>query len=180
MVPILLMCASPALSHEPPSGDGQTDPCRSYEQDLGEDLRLLAIGSSTAAVTAATTAAVVPKFARGQAVTLTLAPQSAVRFLQAPERPMIDDGSYGGFAAVDLASPGRYRISVSAHAWVDLLDEAGGAVTSAVFAGRTECQSLKKLVEFVVDRPGTYTVQLSGSTAPAVQVLVRVVTAADK
>lgn len=146
LLPVLLLSAGPVLSHDPPSGDVQADPCLAYEQDVAEDLRLLGMGSTTATVAAASTAAAVPKLAPGQATMLALAPQSAVRWLQPPERPMIDDGSYGGLAAVALARPGRYRLSLSAHAWVDLLDESGGTVTSAAFAGRSECRSLNKLV----------------------------------
>lgn len=155
----------------PPMAGAAVDPCLSYDQDVREDLRLLAL--DPVSVVAARTPSAVPRHRTGSPVTLTLAPQSSMQWLQAPERPMIDDGSYAGLLALDVTAPGRYRVSMSAHAWVDLLDADGNAIVSTDFAGRSECKPLTKLVEFTLEQPGVHTLQVSGSTEPQVRVVMR-------
>lgn len=159
------------LAHDKTPDAATVDPCQSYEQDVREDLRLLARTRSP--VDASRVPAQASRLALAQASDLSLVPQASAVLAVAPERPMMDEGSYAGLVRLVIEAPGRYRVSVGDHFWVDLVDAEGRALESVLFAGRSECKALGKLVEYEVRKPGAYVLQLTGGPAPSTRILVR-------
>lgn len=115
--------------------------------------------------------------AAGAAETLPVGKAARVRLLDAAtvDYPVKDNrpvapGSKGGLLTVRIAEPGRYRVALGAGAWIDLVRDHA-AVRSAAHAHGPQCSPVRKMVDFVL-QPGTYTLQLSGGTAPTLDVMV--------
>lgn len=168
---LLFASTSAVLAHDKAPDATRVDPCQSYEQDVREDLRLLAVAPSP--IDASRSPANAARLALAQAGDLRLAPQASAVLAVTPERPMMDEGSYAGVVTLQIEAPGRYRVSVGTHFWVDLIDADGAVLDSVLFAGRSECKPLAKLVEYDVRKPGTYTLQLTGGPTPSARVVVR-------
>jgi hypothetical protein len=103
----------------------------------------------------------------GRAVTLTLGPVAAAGFLAAPAKPV----AMGAAVAVVVPRAGRWRVSLDAGVWIDLVGADRRAVTSIAHAHGAACSGVRKTVDFDL-APGRYFVQLSAATAQEVPVMV--------
>ena len=63
-----------------------------------------------------------------------------------------------------------YRVALGGKAWIDVV-RGGAAVASVAHGHGPACTGVTKMVEFIL-APGTYTVQLSGSEADSLALLV--------
>lgn len=100
---------------------------------------------------------------------VTLAEAAAVHYLLPPEHPGAA-GSRGGVLTFTVTRAGTYRIALGAAAWVDVV-QGGKAVASVAHDHGPACSGIRKLVDFVLT-PGSYALQLSGSSAPTLAMLV--------
>ena len=66
---------------------------------------------------------------------------------------------------------GRYRIALSSHHWIDLLD-GDKAIDSAAHEGKRGCELLDKVVEFDLPADRLLTIQLSGQDTAQVEVVI--------
>lgn len=125
-------------------------------------------------------AAIAPGFAPGQAplagrpaigrpVELALRPAADVPYAPPPARAPAA-GSHGGVFPLTIATPGLYRIALSAKAWVDVVRD-GAAVASAEHAHGVPCSGVAKTVAFRLEA-GRYVLQLSEVAASAITVRV--------
>ena len=105
----------------------------------------------------------------GSAATLTLKPATQVEFKPALARPA-KDGTYGGFFPIDIATAGRYRVAVSAGAWIDLVQK-GDRLKSADHAHGPDCSGIAKILAFDL-QPGRYWLQLSDAKDASINVMV--------
>lgn len=76
----------------------------------------------------------------------------------------------GGTLALAITKPGIYRVALGDAAWIDLVRDGKLAASKAHTHG-PKCSGVRKIVDFVLT-PGNYTVQLSGSAADTVALLV--------
>jgi hypothetical protein len=105
------------------------------------------------------------------ATTLKLQPLSAAGLPKSPERAPKSPSAFAGhFVLAAPAKPGVYRLTMSAGAWVDVLD--GGAYLHPVaFSGARECDGARRSVKF--DLPARpLALQFSGVVADQISVIV--------
>jgi hypothetical protein len=155
----LLVAASPAMAQ----GPAQDPSCATVRVALPPELSGWSQQTPVAAgITAGGGASVVP----GQAVLVSLHPAKHLTLNPAPKSATAN----GGTLTLTLDTPGTYRIALGGKAWVDLVRD-GKALPSAAHGHGPKCTGVRKIVDFALT-PGRYTIQLSGSEADSVALLV--------
>jgi hypothetical protein len=158
----LFLLANCAHSHTPES-------CATYTWDLAKEFSALrAPGKSIVAEGRATTRK--RWLATGKRYDATLRPQTKVAFVTTPARSRDPESSAAGLLFFRSAEAGRYRISLSTHHWIDLVD-GSGPIRSAAHEGRSGCD-LHKVVEFDLPARRAITIQLSGAEPGRVSVVI--------
>lgn len=76
----------------------------------------------------------------------------------------------GGLAMFQVARAGTYRVGLGSAAWIDVV-HAGRTVPSSAHGHGPMCTGIRKIVDFKL-KPGRYVLQISGSAAPNVAVLI--------
>ena len=107
----------------------------------------------------------------GAAYTLTLLPLDEAHLPLPPERkPKMTSSTAGHVAFAAPPAAGAYQIAVSVGAWIDIVQD-GGYVHPTAFSGASDCPGVRKSIRFdLAAKP--FTVQISGTTAPATALLV--------
>lgn len=103
----------------------------------------------------------------GKAALVSLHPAKHLEFT--PPAKVAADAN-GGTLALAVLKPGTYRVALGGAAWIDLIHE-GKPVASKAHGHAARCAGIAKIVDFAL-APGNYTVQLSGSAADTVALLV--------
>jgi hypothetical protein len=107
----------------------------------------------------------------GGGVALALQPHASVTFVLPPERqPKSPDSFSGVISFANVPKAGLYQITLSAEAWIDVIQN-GQALKSTAFSGKRGCADVRKSVRFEL-KPGALTIQLSGAAEKAVKVAV--------
>jgi hypothetical protein len=102
---------------------------------------------------------------------LELQPQGSAAFVLPPERQPKSPDSFGGVISfANVPKAGLYQITLSAEAWIDVIQN-GQALRSAASSGKRGCADVRKSVRFVLE-PGALTIQLSGATEKTVKLAV--------
>jgi len=105
----------------------------------------------------------------GHAVALSLQPTPDVDYALSPERPP-GPASHGGMARVTIERAGTYRVALGSAAWIDVVRD-GKALASVGHGHGPACSDIRKMVDFRLE-PGAYVLQIAGSAAPAINLLV--------
>lgn len=109
-----------------------------------------------------------------QTVILTLQPSADAKLPSPPERAP-KPGTFAGFSTVkNVPASGTYAISLSAAAWVDVLQN-GAFLKPKAFSGVTGCDGIRKVMKFYLVT-GPAIIQLSGVPESAVKIAVMPVT----
>jgi hypothetical protein len=103
----------------------------------------------------------------GKAALVSLHPAKHLEFTL-PAKAAAD--ANGGTLALAVVKAGTYRVALGTGAWIDLVHE-GKPVASKAHGHSAKCSGIAKIVDFALV-PGNYTVQLSGSAADTVALLV--------
>ncbi|GBR00448.1 hypothetical protein [Acetobacter oeni] len=128
------------------------------------------------ALTAATNEAALPKatLSPGQAARIHLANTANVYFAHTPARPDTSTDTSpttGGMIRFTVPAAGTWRVMLGSRAWIDVLSN-GTAIPSTAHHHGPACSGIGKVVEFSLT-PGTlYTLQLSGSSKPEIEVMI--------
>lgn len=104
----------------------------------------------------------------GHGVRATLLPAAGVTLPVPNDRAKA--GSNAGVYGFDVTAAGRYRVTLGAAAWIDVI-AAGKPVTSAAHAHGPACSPIRKMVDFDLV-PGHYLLQLSGSDFAVVPLMI--------
>ncbi|HEU0066622.1 MAG TPA: homogentisate 1,2-dioxygenase [Sphingomonas sp.] len=105
----------------------------------------------------------------GQGVRAALLPGDTVRFPVAPTK-QAKPGTHGGAFAFEVAAAGRYRVSLGAGAWIDVVQ--GTRVMAAVGHGHADgCSPYRKRVDFAL-KPGRYVLEVSGSETAVLAMMI--------
>ncbi len=81
------------------------------------------------------------------------------------------DGTYAGFARFKSApKPGLYTVSLSAGAWVDLIQD-GHALTPGGFSGATNCDGIRKTMKYEI-AAGPFVLEISGAKDDSLSVAI--------
>jgi hypothetical protein len=152
-----LLIAAPALAQEPVG-------CDKFKWPLDHERALLASAVPLAS------GAQMPK-PLDSAVTVTLAPLADAKLPMPPSRAPKNPGSYAGFvSAPAIPQAGTYRVTLSAPAWIDVI-QAGHALQSTAFSGASGCAGIAKSVKFDL-AAAPFSVELSGTAAHALSFVV--------
>lgn len=157
LIAMALAVAAPALAQEPVG-------CDKFKWPLDHERALLASPSQLAS--GATMAQPL-----ATAVEIALAPLAEAQLPVSPSRAPKAADSYAGFINVPSPSkPGTYRVTLSAPAWIDVV-QSGQALKSTAFSGVSGCAGIAKSVKFDL-AAAPFTVELSGTTAHALTFVV--------
>lgn len=84
-----------------------------------------------------------------------------------PERAP-KDGTFAGFLSSRGVTPGLYSVSLSAGAWLDVVQN-GRFLKARSFSGVQGCDGIRKVVKFEFDN-GPFTLQISGVASDSIAV----------
>lgn len=105
-----------------------------------------------------------------KAVTLTLVPPASAKLPSPPERAP-KDGTFAGFASFKPApKAGLYTVSLSAAAWVDVVQD-DEILKPVAFSGATDCDGIRKTMQYDLSG-GPFVVQISGAADRSINVVV--------
>lgn len=150
LVAVVLMVAvtAPAFAAEP-SG------CDKFKWPIERERAALTAPERTALVSGASVATPLPV-----AATLTLRPIADAGLPSPPERAAAE-GTFAGYLSVKTPlQAGVYSISVSAGAWIDVMQD-GRYLKPKAFSGATDCAGLRKTMKFDL-AASPFAVQVSG------------------
>jgi hypothetical protein len=159
LVALLLLSAAPAWAAEEPSG------CDKFKWPVDRER-------------AALTAPDRPRLASGAelttlpstGVTLALTAPSDAKLPKAPERAP-KEGTFAGFASVKGApKAGLYTISLSAGAWVDVVQD-GHLLKPKGFSGATDCDGIRKTMKYELS-VSPFVLQISGTKEDSISVAI--------
>jgi hypothetical protein len=155
----LLLAASPAIAQEAPD-----DPsCANVRVAIPAELAAWSKQTPVAAgIKAGGGASVTP----GQALLVALHPASLVTLAPVPK----ENGGHAGTLTLTVQEAGNYRVALGGRAWVDLVG-TGRALSSSAHGHGPKCTGIRKMVDYTL-KPGRYTIQLSGSQADNMPLLV--------
>ncbi|SMX55549.1 conserved hypothetical protein; putative exported protein [Bradyrhizobium sp. ORS 285] len=103
-------------------------------------------------------------------VLLTLRPLAEAKLPTPPERAP-KDGSFAGVTRLTAApKAGVYTVSLSAAAWIDLVQD-GRILKPIAFSGATDCDGIRKTVKYeLAAQP--FTLQISGAPEATIAVAI--------
>ncbi|NJR79034.1 homogentisate 1,2-dioxygenase [Sphingomonas sp. 36D10-4-7] len=164
---VVLSIAAPTMASPAPVQDAATDPkCATVRPAFPAGFG----GWSTRAPLAAGRAPRnAPVLAVGRGVDLSLHPLAQVQPVAAWGREAAADSS-AGLAMFQVARAGTYRVALGNAAWIDVV-RAGRSLPSSAHGHGPACTGIRKIVDFRLT-PGRYVLQLSGSAAAALPVLI--------
>lgn len=146
---LLLLGTAPTFAAEEPSG------CDKFKWPIERDRAALTAPDRARLASGAEQAAI-----PASAITLGLvAPQDA-KLPRPPERAP-KDGTFAGFTSIKAAKAGLYTVSLSAGAWVDLVQD-GHFLKPLAFSGATDCDGIRKTMKYeLADKP--FVLRISGA-----------------
>jgi hypothetical protein len=101
---------------------------------------------------------------------LQLLPNAAVSFVLTPARQPKAPDSFGGVITADVPKAGSYQVTLSAEAWIDVIQD-GKSLDSTAHTGKRGCADIRKSVRFDL-KPGIAAIQISGAPANAIKLAV--------
>jgi hypothetical protein len=102
---------------------------------------------------------------------LQLTPQDQVAFARAPGgRKPHRNGAHAGLVRLRISAGGLYRIALSEHFWIDVV-QAGKVVATTDFTGAPGCSTPHKILLYRLE-PGDLLLQVSGWPSPQTELTV--------
>ena len=157
-IALVLICA-PAFAAEEPSG------CDKFKWPVDRE-RAALTAPDRAKLASGSEQAALPS----SGVTLALvAPQDAK--LPSPPERAPKDGTFAGFASFRTApKAGLYTISLSAGAWVDVVQD-GHFLKPVAFSGATDCDGIRKTMKYELSAQ-PFVLQISGAKENSVSIAI--------
>lgn len=161
-VSVLMLAPSPALAQ-----DQHAEPrCDTIRPAFPPEL---SAWSTRTALSAGTNTRTAPVIVVGRGVDLRLSPADGVATAVPAARPA-EGGDTAGLALFQVTRGGTYRVALGGAAWIDVV-RAGRTLPSVAHGHGPICTGIRKIVDFRLT-PGRYVLQLSGSAAAALPVLI--------
>src|SRR3974390_3157036 len=156
---LFFVLAGPARSAEEPSG------CDKFKWPIERERAALTSPDRTK-LTSGTELAAIP----ASAITLALLPPADAGLPTPPERAP-KEGTLAGFARFKAATKaGIYTISLSAGAWVDVVQD-GHFLKPKAFSGATDCDGIRKTMKYeLAARP--FTLQIRGTKEAQISIAI--------
>ena len=155
----LLLTAVPALAAEEPSG------CDKFKWPIEHERALLTAPDRVKLVSGAELSAI-----PATGMTFTLVAPADAKLPSPPERAP-KDGMFAGFANFKAApKAGIYTISLSAGAWIDLVQD-GRDLKPKAFSGATDCDGIRKTMKYQISA-SPFVLQISGARDNSLSVAI--------
>lgn len=149
IITLTLLVAAPALAAEP-SG------CDKFKWPIERERAALTASDRAALVSGVAITTPLPVTA-----ILELRPTVDAALPSPPERRLAD-GGFAGYVSVKTPLPaGAYSISLSAGAWVDVVQD-GRYLKPKAFSGATDCAGIRKTMKFDL-AASPFVIQVSGT-----------------
>ncbi|KYK44006.1 hypothetical protein A1D31_14955 [Bradyrhizobium liaoningense] len=103
------------------------------------------------------------------AITLGLVAPSEAKLPAPPERPP-KDGTFAGFTSIKSPKAGLYTISLSAGAWVDVVQD-GHVLKPMDFSGATDCDGIRKTMKYELSAQ-PFVLQVSGAKENSISIAI--------
>ena len=156
---LLLIAAAPAFAAEEPSG------CDKFKWPIDRERAALTAPDRVKLASGSEQAAL-----PSTGITLALVVPGDAKLPTPPERAP-KDGTFAGFTSIKAApKAGLYTISLSAGAWVDVVQD-GHFLKPKAFSGATDCDGIRKTIK--VELAATPLVlQVSGARENAISIAI--------
>ena len=156
---LLLLGCAPAFAAEEPSG------CDRFKWPI-DRARAALTAPDRAKLASGSEQATLPS----SAITLELVPPADARLPSPPERAP-KEGTFAGFARFSTPpKAGLYTISLSAGAWVDVVQD-GHFLKPAGFSGATDCEGIRKTMKYEL-AASPFVLQISGTPEQAISIAI--------
>lgn len=103
----------------------------------------------------------------GKAALVSLHPARHLALVASEKAPA---SGHGGTLTLPVTAAGTYRVALGGRAWIDLV-QRGKPLPSVAHGHGPKCTGVRKTVDFRLS-PGNYAIQLSGSDAESIVLLV--------
>jgi hypothetical protein len=170
---VLALLASSALMAQQPAGKPDAGGCGAFTWNLKREFAAMRTPAMLLAASADPKVNPV-RLKEGQHVTATMVPQGSVSFAAPPARQRKAENATAGLLFFKSGAAGHYRISLTSHHWIDVLDH-GKAIDSVSHEGHGGCEPLHKAVEFELPASRDLVIQLSGDATATVDIVVTAV-----
>ncbi len=156
---LLLTAAAPACAAEEPSG------CDKFKWPIEHERAALTAPDRVKLASGAELTAI-----PSTGMTFTLVAPAEAKLPSPPERAP-KDGTFAGFANFKAApKAGIYTISLSAGAWVDLVQD-GHDLKPKAFSGATDCDGIRKTMKYEISA-APFVLQISGARDSSLSVAI--------
>jgi len=154
-----VLAAAPAWAAEEPSG------CDKFKWPIDRE-RAALTAPDRAKLNSGAELAALPS----TGMMLALVTPTEAKLPTPPERAP-KDGTFAGFASVKTApKAGVYTISLSAGAWVDVVQD-GHFLKPRAFSGATDCDGIRKTMKYELsDKP--FVLQISGTKDASISIAI--------
>jgi hypothetical protein len=155
---LVLLGSAPAFAAEEPSG------CDKFKWPIEHERAALTAPDRVKLASGAELA--IP----ATGMTFTLVAPAEARLPNPPERAP-KDGTFAGFASFKSpAKAGLYTISLSAGAWIDVVQD-GHDLKPKGFSGATDCDGIRKTMKYEISA-SPFVLQISGARDNALSVAI--------
>ncbi|MGY4173928.1 hypothetical protein [Bradyrhizobium sp. USDA 4529] len=156
----LVLVSTSAFAAEEPSG------CDKFKWSI-ERTRAALTASDRAKVVSGSEQTALP----ATAITLALVAPGDAKLPTPPERAP-KEGTFAGFTSFKAApKAGLYTVSLSAGAWVDLVQD-GHLLKPKAFSGATDCDGIRKTVKYDLTA-SPFVLQVSGSKENSLSIAIQ-------
>ncbi len=159
IIALLAGLTAPALAADEPSG------CDKFKWPIDRE-RAALTAPDRARLASGSEVAAIPS----SGITLALLSPAEAKLPMAPERTP-KEGTLAGFASFkNPPKAGLYTISLSAGAWVDVVQD-GHSLKPKAFSGATDCGGIRKTMKYELSaRP--FTLQISGAKDEQISIAI--------
>ncbi|WP_156927744.1 hypothetical protein [Bradyrhizobium sp. Tv2a-2] len=158
-IALVLVSFVPAFAAEEPSG------CDKFKWSIDQARAALTAPDRTK-LTSGSEVAAVPS----TGVILSLRTPSEAKLPSPPERAP-KEGTFAGFTSFKATpKPGIYTISLSAGAWVDVVQD-GHFLRPKAFSGATDCDGIRKTMKYEL-AASPFVLQVSGAKEDAISIAI--------
>jgi hypothetical protein len=134
------------------------DGCAGFKWDVAREHALFA--GDAQALTASRDAGDAPELASDRLYGIALLPQTSITLRVPAGTKSSFEGAFAGYARLNIAAEGSYRVALDQPGWIDLVGDQG-VIRSNDFSGQRGCSTPHKVVQFILPA-GRVLLQLTG------------------
>ena len=161
-----VISAAAALSLAPRIAAAEENPaCEQFAWSVKRELALFAASNFETVFSGAMIPALPEK-----GIVIELQPHVTVDYVLPPGREPKSEDSKGGVVSISNVPKGSYQITLSEHAWIDVIQN-GKELAPTAHTGKLDCAGVRKSVRFGLE-PGPLTIQVSGAASNQIKLAI--------